>query len=262
MKLSYLINLKLILIYLLPICQVISPQISVALSANGKGLEGMKLYQNKNFNKASQKFSDALNDKPTDSKLIYNLGNSLYKEGQFEKALQNYSKLVEKETNNLIKQKSTYNMGNTLYRMNKLDESVLAYKKALELDSTDMNAKYNLEFVREQIKNKKKNEEKKDNPEESKDNKNSDKKNNSSQDVKETNKEKNPAHQKEANTKKNQEQKDNQNNPSRTKEIPLKGMSKEEAEHRLSSLSEDIKKFQQKQALDMKSLFNYQGNDW
>jgi len=262
MKLSYLINLKLILIYLLPICQVISPQISVALSANGKGLEGMKLYQNKNFNKASQKFSDALNDKPTDSKLTYNLGNSLYKEGQFEKALQNYSKLVEKETNNLIKQKSTYNMGNTLYRMNKLDESVLAYKKALELDSTDMNAKYNLEFVREQINKKKKNEEKKDNPEESKDNKNSDKKNNSSQDVKETNKEKNPAHQKEANTKKKQEQKDNRSNPSRTKEIPLKEMSKEEAEHRLSSLSENIKKFQQKQALDMKSLFNYQGNDW
>ena len=63
---------------------------------------------------------------------------------------------MEKETNNLIKQKSTYNMGNTLYRMNKLDESVLAYKKALELDSTDMNAKYNLEFVREQIKKKQK----------------------------------------------------------------------------------------------------------
>ena len=153
-------------------------------------------------------------------------------------------------------------MGNTLYRMNKLDESVLAYKKALELDSNDMKAKYNLEFVREQIKKNKNNEEKKNKPEESKDNKNSDKKNNSSQDVKETNKEKNSAHQKEANTKKNQEQKDNQNNPSRTKEIPLKEMSKEEAEHRLSSLSEDIKKFQQKQALDMKSLFNYQGNDW
>ena len=62
--------------------------------------------------------------------------------------------------------------------------------------------------------------------------------------------------------KKIQEQKHNQNNPSRTKEIPLKGMTKEEAEQRLSSLSEDIKKFQQKQALDMKSLFNYQGNDW
>jgi Ca-activated chloride channel family protein len=262
MKLSNFVNLKLIWIYLLLIWQVISPQIAIALSANGKGLEGVKFYQKKEFNKASQKFLDALNDKPTDSKLTYNLGNSLYKEGKFEKALQSYSKLIENESNISIKQKSIYNMGNTLYQMNKLEESVLAYKKALELNSTDMNAKYNLEFVREQIKKKQKNEEKKDNPEESKDNKKSDKKNNASQDVKETNEEKNPAHQKEANSKKNQKQKNNQNNPSRTKETPLKEMTKEEAEHRLSSLSEDIKKFQQKQALDMKSLFNYQGNDW
>jgi Ca-activated chloride channel homolog len=262
MKLSNFINLKLIWIYLLPIWQVISPQISLALSANGKGLEGVKFYQKKEFNKASQKFSDALNDKPTNSNLTYNLGNSLYKEGKFKEALQNYSKLAEEESNNSIKQKSIYNMGNTLYQMNKLEESVLAYKKALELKSTDMKAKYNLEFVREQIKKNQKNEEKKDNPEKSKDNKNADNKNHASQDVKETNKEKNPANQKEANTKKIQEQKHNQNNPSRTKEIPLKGMTKEEAEQRLSSLSEDIKKFQQKQALDMKSLFNYQGNDW
>ena len=262
MKLSNFINLKLIWIYLLPIWQVISPQISVALSANGKGLEGVKFYQKKEFNKASQKFSDALNDKPTDSTLTYNLGNSFYKEGKFEEALQNYSKLAEEESNYSIKQKSTYNMGNTLYQMNKLEESVLAYKKALELDSTDMNAKYNLEFVREQIKKKQKEKEKKNNSEESKDNKNSDKTNTASQDEKKTNKEKNPKHQKETNTKKNQEQKDNQNKPSRAKENPLKKMTKEEAEHRLSSLSEDIKKFQQKQALDMKSLFNYQGNEW
>ena len=260
MKLSHFMNLKLICIYLLPIWQVISPQVSVALSFNGKGLEGIELYQKKEFNKASQKFSDALNDKPTDSTLTYNLGNSLYKEGQFEKALQNYSKLVEKETNNLIKQKSTYNMGNTLYRMNKLDESVLAYKKALELDSTDMNAKYNLEFVREQIKKKQKSEEKKDNTKKSNDNKKSDKTNNSSQEIKnKTNKDKN---QKEANAQKNLEQKDSQGSTAKKKETPLKKMTKEEAEHRLSSLSEDIKKFQQKQALDMKSLFNYQGNDW
>ena len=261
MKLSNFINLKLIWI-LLPIWQVSSPPFAIALSANGKGLEGIKFYQKKEFNKASQKFSDALNDKPTDSKLTYNLGNSLYKAGKFEKALQNYSKLAEEESNISIKQKSIYNIGNSLYKMNKLEESVLAYKKALELNSTDMNAKYNLEFVREQIKKKQKNEEKKDNPEESKDNKKSDKKNNASQDVKENNEEKNPANQKEANSKKNQGQKDNQNNPSRTKETPLKEMTKEEAEHRLSSLSEDIKKFQQKQALDIKSLFNYQGNDW
>ena len=41
-----------------------------------------------------------------------------------------------------------------------------------------------------------------------------------------------------------------------------KNMSKEEAENKLSALTEDLKKFQRKQALDMKSIFTYQGNDW
>jgi hypothetical protein len=39
-------------------------------------------------------------------------------------------------------------------------------------------------------------------------------------------------------------------------------MTKEEAEQRLSVLTEDLKQFQRKQALEMKSLFTYQGNDW
>ena len=39
-------------------------------------------------------------------------------------------------------------------------------------------------------------------------------------------------------------------------------MTEEEAEQKLSTLTEDLKKFQRKQALDMKSLFTYQGNDW
>jgi hypothetical protein len=39
-------------------------------------------------------------------------------------------------------------------------------------------------------------------------------------------------------------------------------MTEEEVEQRLSALTEDLKKFQRQQALDMKSLFTYQGNDW
>jgi Ca-activated chloride channel family protein len=46
-------------------------------------------------------------------------------------------------------------MGNALFRINKLDESIVAYKKALELNPSDMDAKFNLEFAREQIKKKK-----------------------------------------------------------------------------------------------------------
>jgi len=39
-------------------------------------------------------------------------------------------------------------------------------------------------------------------------------------------------------------------------------MTREEAEQKLSSLIENLKSFQRKQALEMKSLFTYQGKDW
>ncbi len=51
-------------------------------------------------------------------------------------------------------------------------------------------------------------------------------------------------------------------NPSKKTETPSGEMTKEEAERRLSLLTEDLKQFQRKQALEMKSLFTYQGNDW
>ena len=120
-------------------------------------MEGMALYQKQKFNQASKKFFEARQGKPNDPKISYNLGNSRYKQGDYEKALQSYSRSVEQNSNSSTNQKANYNMGNALFRMNKLEESIVAYKKALELDPSDMDAKFNLEFVREQIKKKKQN---------------------------------------------------------------------------------------------------------
>ena len=143
--------------YLLTILIVISPEITSASSADGKAMEGVALYQKKKFNQASEKFLEARQGKPNDPKISYNLGNSRYKQGDYEKALQSYSRSVEQNSNSSTNQKANYNMGNALFRMNKLEESIVAYKKALELDPSDMDAKFNLEFVREQIKKKKQN---------------------------------------------------------------------------------------------------------
>ena len=141
--------------YLLTILIVIIPEITSASSADGKAMEGVALYQKKKFNQASEKFLEARQGKPNDPKISYNLGNSRYKQGDYEKALQSYSRSTEEKPNSSINQKTNYNMGNALFRMNKLEESIAAYKSALELDPSDMDTKFNLEFAREQIKKKK-----------------------------------------------------------------------------------------------------------
>ena len=264
MSLSKFHTFKLVYKYFLTAWIIFIPGIAMASSADGNAMKGMELYRKQEFNRASQKFLEARNGKPGDPKISYNLGNSRYKQGEFEKALQDYSSSVEQESDSPVKQKAAYNIGNALFRMDRLDESVSAYKKALELDPNDMDAKFNLEFVREQIEKKK---QKQDKSKEGKgDQKPADKKqqnkNDQQKQTKNKGKENNPSNNEKKELKDNREQNESQKNPSQTVEASPEKMSKEEAERRLSTLTEDLKKFQRKQALDMKSIFTYQGNDW
>jgi len=227
--------------YLLAIWIVFFPVIASALGVDGKAMEGVELYQKQKYDQASKKFLEAHQEKPDDPKISYNLGNSRYKQGDYEKALQSYSRSVEQNPNSSTNQKANYNMGNALFRMNKLEESIVAYKKALELDPSDMDAKFNLEFVREQIKKKKQNQ---DEPKKNK------------------NKENTPSEKEKSNPRNHQKQNESKSNLPQETEIALEKMTKEEAEQKLSTLTENLKEFQKKQALEMKSLFTYQGNDW
>ena len=140
---------------LIAIWIVFSPGTALSLGVDGKAIEGVELYQKHMFDQASKRFLEAQQEKPNDPKISYNLGNSRYKQGSYEQALESYSRSVEQKPSSSVNQRTKYNMGNTLFRMNKLEESIEAYKKALELDPDDMDSKYNLEFVREQIKKEK-----------------------------------------------------------------------------------------------------------
>ena len=235
---------------LIAIWIVFSPGTALSLGVDGKAIEGVELYQKHMFDQASKRFLEAQQEKPNDPKISYNLGNSRYKQGSYEQALQSYSRSVEQKPSSSVNQRTQYNIGNTLFRMNKLEESIEAYKKALELDPDDMDSKFNLEFVREQIKKKKEQ------------NKSEENKENSKLDRKKKPKEKKPSSKESSKLKNNPNQNDLKKKTSEKTETAYEGMTKEEAELRLSVLTEDLKSFQRKQALEMKSLFTYQGNDW
>lgn len=123
-------------------------------SVRAKAKEGIEHYQKSEFDQAAQSFSQARENQPDDPALTYNLANSQYKCKRFEEALTAYTQSAHSNDGS-VKQQSYYNLGNTLFRLGKLEESAQAYKTALKLDPTDMDAKFNLEFVREQIKKQK-----------------------------------------------------------------------------------------------------------
>ncbi|MDA0690555.1 MAG: tetratricopeptide repeat protein [Nitrospinae bacterium] len=231
-----------------------------AASASSAIQEGIVDYQQKDYAKAESNFSKAAQELPDNPNLNYNLGNSQYKAGKFKEALQTYTKAMVEESPPELKGKALYNTGNALFRLGKLEEAATAYKKALEVDPKDMDAKFNLEFVREQLKKKKEEQKKQDQNSNSKD--------------KQDQQPKDPPGNKE----------DDQGNPSDPQDPNASGepkkeepspaeqqetaqaqegaISKDQADHWLSALNEDLKKFRQKQASKETAGRPNQSRDW
>ncbi|MBN1271446.1 MAG: tetratricopeptide repeat protein [Candidatus Aminicenantes bacterium] len=139
------------LIFLITLLSLMSPLCLRAQSVRKKVQEGNKLYQEKKFDQALNRYQDALLSDPENKLVLYNVAGSLYKKKKYEDALKEYQKVLGSENIDLD-QEAYYNLGNTLFRMGKLPESILAYQQALKLDPNDMDAKYNLEYVRRKLK--------------------------------------------------------------------------------------------------------------
>lgn len=121
-------------------------------SLYSKMKKGSTLYQDKKYDEALKSFVDAQIESPEEPKLKYNVANAHYKMKNYEEAVKNYLDVAATAQDIQLEEKSLYNIGNCRYRQGRLEEAVEYYKKALELNPHDQEAKYNLEFVREEIK--------------------------------------------------------------------------------------------------------------
>ena len=75
---------------------------------------------------------------------LYQMANSLYQQGQYEPALEQYNTLI---ISGLESADLYYNMGNAAYRSNSIGHAILYYEKALKLEPAHEDAIHNLEFV-------------------------------------------------------------------------------------------------------------------
>jgi len=221
--------------------------------------EGLSQYQEGLFPEAEKNFSQASSNRPNDPRLNYNLGSSYYKQKKFQEALQDYTHAALEKSDPKLKKNSLYNSGNTLFRMGKLKEAEAAYKKVLTLDPSDMDAKFNLEFVREQLKKKeeqKQKSDKKDSSDSEKDD--SSEKDSSKKEENQESKKQEPQKGEEPQTGEKQPQENNNQSES----AQAKELSQEEAEQLLGNLSEDLKNISRMQAGKAKAAQSYQGSNW
>ena len=73
-------------------------------------------------------------------------GNTLYKNGKYQEAIQSYENIINEE-----KQQSAelyFNLGNCYYKLNKVAPSIYNYEKALVLKPNDPETLNNLKFAK------------------------------------------------------------------------------------------------------------------
>jgi len=75
---------------------------------------------------------------------IMQKGNAYYREGAYEKAIDEYQNLVEE---GYLGTNLFYNLGNAYYRIGKIGYAILYYEKALKISPSDDDVKHNLDFA-------------------------------------------------------------------------------------------------------------------
>ena len=141
---------------------------------------------NKLYSDAEIEYRKALDANPDSWMGMYNLGNSLFRQGKYEAAFEQYKKAATLETDSIKSAQAWYNMGNVFMQDKKYAESIDAYKNALRRNPKDDEARYNLRLAqlllkkqqqdqKNQDQNKNQNKDNKDQKDQNKDNKDQDK---------------------------------------------------------------------------------------
>ncbi|MBT6435427.1 MAG: tetratricopeptide repeat protein [Deltaproteobacteria bacterium] len=118
--------------------------------SNKKFKDPYKAFEAGAYDQALQGFVDLQIEKPNDTDLMLSIGAAHYQMNNLEDATQSFQSAAANGTK-AVQAEAHYNLGNTYFKEGKLEESVKAYQRALELNPSDEDAKFNIEYVRDEI---------------------------------------------------------------------------------------------------------------
>lgn len=109
---------------------------------------GNREYQKENYAGSEVEYRRALERSPINYEAAFNLANSLYKQERYAESAQIFQQLAQDTSHVANAAAAYYNAGNALFMERKLKEALEEYKNSLRSDPTDMDAKFNLAYVK------------------------------------------------------------------------------------------------------------------
>ena len=201
--------------------------------------KGVDLYKSGKYVGSEVEFKKGLEKSPKNFHAHFNLGDSYYKQGKYQEALDSYMAALSDAKSNVLKSQVYHNIGNALLKDKKIKESIGAYTNALKLNPNDQATKYNLSYALDLLKNQ--NKQNKDDKKNDKNNKNKQNQNNknNNQQNKKNNQQNNKNNQQNQNQNNKQNQQQNQQNRPQQDKI-----SRQQAQAIFSALNNDEKALQ------------------
>lgn len=203
--------------------------ISFAQSVRSLNNDGVDLYKENKFTDSEVKFKKSLEKDPQSFKGNFNLGDTYYKQGRYDEAIQSYKNSLGFTEDKEYKAKAFHNIGNALIKQQKYQDGIGAYKNSLKLNPNDLETKYNLSYALNMMKQNQQNQ--------------------NQQNKNDKNKDKNKDQQQNQNQQNNQDKKDqnkDQNKDQQQQQQQKNQISKEEAQRILEAMKDNEKDMQKK----------------
>ncbi len=122
-----------------------------AMGSDSALREGVKAYQQGNYQKALVYFQQAVQADSANGLAYFNLGDALYRLGKYQEAASAFERaLVQEDTQRV--QAAYYNLGNAYFQLQDYQKAATFYRKALALNPRDADAKHNLELTLRKLK--------------------------------------------------------------------------------------------------------------
>lgn len=115
-------------------------------------IKGNQFYQEKKYKEAAESYQEALVKQPAYTPGIFNLGNALLQQKQYDAARKTMDAAARQADNPSMKANARYNIGNSYMEEQKWEEAIESYKEALRNNPGDEAAKYNLSYARAMLK--------------------------------------------------------------------------------------------------------------
>jgi Ca-activated chloride channel homolog len=211
--------------------------------------DGVELYNAQKFADAEVNFKKGAEKNPQNFEAKFNLGDAYYKQQRYDEAMKSFQSAFVDAKDDFEKSKLYYNIGNSLLKSQKIKESIGAYKEALKLKPNDEQAKYNLSYALNMLKNPNQDQEQNQNQDQNKD----------QQDQKKDQQDENQQNQDQQQQQQDQQQQDQQQQQSQ--EQKEQELTKQEAEKILNALKENEKDLQ-KQLRKIKGQRVKTEKDW